>query len=75
MRPADFMAMTGLWVMETGVWVPAFAGMTGVEGVAPHVYESGLVSLSITGLRVMETGAWVPAFAGMTGVGGWPACV
>ena len=25
---AVFMAITGWWVVETGAWVPAFAGMT-----------------------------------------------
>ena len=67
--------------METGVWVPAFAGMTegrdyGV-GPAGRVWvREWAIFVAMSGWWVMETGVWVPAFAGMTevaGITGWRA--
>ena len=65
------MAIAGWLIREKGVWVPAFAGMTGVAG------GDGLVAPGLRGWWVSETRVWVPAFAGMTeGAGvecGWGA--
>ena len=71
------MAIGGWWVMDTGAWVPAFAGMTvgGGEndgwGWGGHVvvWKWG-VFVAIAGWWVVDTGVWVPAIAGMTVGGG-----
>ena len=70
-----FVAMAVWLVMETGAFVPAFAGMTGAAGMAerwgwPCVCMKTGYFRGDDGWVGYGDGAWVPAFAGMTGGGG-----
>ena len=73
------MAIVGWLVVETGVWVPAFAGMTeGARVTGWGVWQGVLMTVGCfhgtTGLVGCGDGAWVPGpdlvegrpFAGMT---------